>query len=195
MRKVALNRKTKEVDIRLELNIDGTGKYRVNTGIQFLDHMLSLFTRHALFNLNLKVKGDLGVDLHHTNEDVGIALGQAFYKALGQKVGIKRFAATLVTMDESLVRCALDLGGRPYLKIKPKKWLGPKTAYTYSHFKQFLKAFVDYAKINLHIDVLEGEDLHHVLEASFKALGLALKDATRIEPRRKGIPTTKGKMD
>lgn len=195
MRRAKLKRKTKEVDITLELTIDGKGKYAISTGIEFLNHMLSLFAKHGLFDLKLRAAGDLGVDAHHTNEDTAITLGEAFSKALGKKEKVRRFASHLVCMDEALVRCVVDLGGRPYLKLKPAAWRQGKAAYAYSHFKQFLKAFVDHARINLHLDILEKDDLHHALEASFKALALALKDAAAIDPRKKGLPTTKGKID
>ncbi len=195
MRKARIIRKTQEVDISLQLDLDGQGRYSVSTGIDFLDHMLSLFARHGLFDLKITAKGDLGVDIHHTNEDTAIALGEAFAKALGNKKGIRRFASRAVTMDEALVRCVLDISGRPFLKIKPSAWRPGKATYTYSHFKQFLKAFVDHARINLHLDVLEKEDLHHVLEAAFKALGLALSDAVAMRPRAKGLPSTKGRID
>ncbi len=206
MRKAIIKRKTKEVNIIVKLNIDGKGEYKIDTKINFLSHMLSLLAKHGLFDIEIKARGDLDVDIHHTNEDIGISLGEAFLKALGKKVGIKRFGNSIVCMDEALVRCVLDISGRPYLKIAPFRLpaASSKTimnmykknkVYTYSYFKQFLKGFVDHFKINLHIDVLEGEDFHHITEASFKALALALKEAVKIEPRRKSIPTTKGKID
>ena len=206
MRKAIIKRKTKEVNIIIKLDIDGKGEYKIDTKINFLNHMLSLLAKHGLFDIEIKARGDLDVDIHHTNEDIGISLGEAFLKALGKKVGIKRFGNSIVCMDEALVRCVLDISGRPYLKIAPFRLpaASSKTimniykknkVYTYSYFKQFLKGFVDHFKINLHIDVLEGEDFHHIAEASFKALALALKEAAKIEPRRKSIPTTKGKID
>ena len=195
MRKAKIKRKTKEVNITLECTIDGKGNYSISTGIDFLDHMLSLFAKHGVFDLKLRATGDLGVDIHHTNEDTAIALGEAFSKALGKKERIKRFASHFVCMDEALVRCVIDVGGRPYLKITPATWDPGKTTYTYSHFKQFLKAFVDHARINLHLDILGKDDLHHALEASFKALALALGEAAALDPRKKGLPSTKGKID
>ena len=195
MREAKIKRKTGEVDITGEFVLDGQGEYTISTGIEFLDHMLSLFIKHGLFNLKLCVKGDLGVDIHHTNEDTAIALGEAFCRALGTKERIKRFAVSFVCMDEALVRCVVDLSGRPYLKLNPVTCRFEKATYTYSHFKQFLKAFVDHSRINLHLDILENEDLHHALEASFKALALALRDASAIDPLKKGLPTTKGKID
>jgi len=195
MRKAKIIRKTEEVSLVLELDLDGKGEYSIDTGIEFLDHMLSLFAKHGLFSLKLRVKGDLGVDIHHTNEDTAIALGEAFVKALGAKKQIQRFSSAFVAMDEALVRCVVDISGRPYFKIKPGSWRAGKVVYTYSHFKQFLKAFTDHCRINLHLDILDKEDMHHVMEASFKALGLALKDACSLDPRKKGVPSTKGQID
>lgn len=193
-------RKTAETAISVELNLDGTGKYRVDTGIKFLDHMLELFTKHGPFDLKVKAKGDLGVDLHHTNEDVGIVLGEAFKKALGGKKGIRRFGSVnvAVPMEEALARIALDISGRPSLHMRgvgspiPPP-LSAKKSYALNNATQFLQAFVREAGINLHIEY-RGEDLHHVLESIFKALGRALGDATRIDPRIKGVPSTKGKL-
>ena len=190
-----IERRTEEVKIDLELNIEGRGEFKINTGIGFLNHMLSLFTKHGLFDMKLTAKGDLEVDLHHTNEDVGIVLGEAFYDILKEKRQIKRFGTSFICMDEALVRCVVDISGRSYLKIKPKNLRVKGENYTYSYFKQFLKAFIDHSKISLHLDILEGEDFHHILEACFKALGVALKEAVSFEPRVKGLPTTKGKID
>ncbi len=206
MRKAIVRRKTKEVDITLELNLDGSGRNTVETDVYFLDHMLSLFAKHGLFDLKLKAKGDTEIDIHHTNEDIAISLGKAFGEALKDKTGIHRFGISYVCMDEALVRCVLDLSGRPYLKIKPSRLSrdisclppdrrGRGSGYSYSYFKQFLKAFVDHARLNLHIDILEGEDFHHILEASFKALALALRQAVSQDVRVRGLPTTKGVID
>jgi imidazoleglycerol-phosphate dehydratase len=196
MRKVRVKRKTKEVDIILEINLDGEGFHQVDTGIDFLNHMLSLFSKHAVFDLKVKAKGDLEVDIHHTNEDIGITLGEALNKGLKNKRKINRFGTAYVCMDEALVRCVLDISGRAYLKIRPNRLnVVQDKNYTFSHFKQFLKAFVDHSGITLHLDILEGEDYHHILEASFKSLGLSLKEATRLEKRKRGIPSTKGRID
>ncbi len=194
MRKEKLCRDTKEVRVEIELNIDGRGKHDIDTGIEFLDHMLSLFSFHGSFDLKVKARGDIGVDIHHTNEDVAIALGDIFRKILNKKKSIKRFGYSFVCMDDALVRCVVDISGRPYFKIKPKNFRCYKVFYSYSHFKHFLKSFSDHFRINLHLDVIEGEDLHHILEASFKALGLALAEALKID-RKKNLPTTKGKID
>lgn len=199
-RVVKHRRKTNETDIAVELNLDGTGKYRIYTGIGFLDHMLTLFSKHGPFDLKIMAKGDLGVDIHHTNEDVGIALGEAFSKALGAKKGIRRFGSkdVAVPMEEALARVALDISGRPSLHMRRQGGPIPPIIYSVQSYglndaKQFLEAFVRNAGINLHIDY-RGEDLHHVLEAIFKGLGRALCDATRIDQRVKGIPSTKGRL-
>ncbi|KPK42607.1 MAG: imidazoleglycerol-phosphate dehydratase [Omnitrophica WOR_2 bacterium SM23_29] len=197
---VKIKRKTTETAVSVELNLDGNGKSKVDTGIGFLDHMLTLFSKHGLFDLKLKAKGDLEVDLHHTNEDVGIALGEAFKKALGDKRGIRRFGSkdVAVPMEEALARVALDISGRPSLHMRRVERgaypdLSTKEGYTLNDAKQFLEAFVRNIGINFHIEY-RGEDLHHVLESIFKALGRALGDATRIDPRIKGIPSTKGRL-
>lgn len=195
---VKYKRRTSETDIEIELNLDGNGKNRISTGIGFLDHMLELFSKHGLFDLRLTAKGDLNVDGHHTNEDAGIVLGAAFTKALGAKKGIRRFGSidVAVPMDEALARVALDISGRPSLYMKSPKFFQPHPshgAYSLNDAKQFLEAFARNAGINLHIE-FKGEDIHHILEAIFKALGRALCDATRIDPRIKGIPSTKGRL-
>lgn len=194
MRKISLKRKTKETQINLNLKIDGKGRYKVSTGIAFLDHMLSLFSRHGLFDLELKVKGDLEIDFHHTNEDIGIALGGAFRRALSDKRGIKRFGWALVVLDEAQVKAVVDLSGRPFLDIIPKNVRGGSGGYNFKYFKEFLRSFVNNSFITLHIDILKGEDFHHILECAFKALGLALREAASLDKRRRGLPTTKGKL-
>jgi len=192
-RKARIRRTTQETDIKLALALDGSGNAAVKTGIGFLDHMLTLFAKHGCFDLTLTAKGDLAVDIHHTNEDSGIALGQAFLKALGSKERIRRFAGAYCAMDEALVRVVLDLSNRSYLRISPstmKKYV--PEGYSYSSCKQFMQALVNNARMTLHLDVLEGEDIHHILEACFKALALALKEAVSIDPRKRGVPSTKG---
>ncbi|MBN2120137.1 MAG: imidazoleglycerol-phosphate dehydratase HisB [Candidatus Omnitrophica bacterium] len=195
MRKAVIKRKTTETAIDAELIIEGSGNFKISTQIAFLDHMLCLLSKHGLFDLKLKAKGDLEVDFHHTNEDVGIVLGQALNKALKSKKGIRRFGAAFSVLDEAQVRVVVDISGRPYLDIavlSPIK--SPKEGYTFNYFEQFLRAFVHAASITLHVDVLKGRDLHHILECCFKALGLALDEATSIDKRKKGLPTTKGKL-
>jgi imidazoleglycerol-phosphate dehydratase len=198
-RKATCRRKTKETSITVTLNLDGRGSSRVRTGIRFLDHMLDLFARHGIFDLAVRAKGDLDIDIHHTNEDIGIVLGQAFREALGAKHGIRRFGSAFVPMDETLsrVRVALDISGRPSLYFTAP----PRTRIYYDHkgysiqdARELIKAFVMHAGINLHVDVLKGEDPHHVLESIFKALGRALETATRVDPRIQGVPSTKGKL-
>lgn len=193
-----IRRKTKETDIAITLNIDGRGKSKIDTGIGFLDHMLELFSFHGFFDLELKAKGDLKVDIHHTNEDVAIALGEAFKKALGDKKGIRRFGSAFIPMDETMVQVVVDISGRPNLTVtsyqKPETRRRKKVEYELNDTKQFLKAFVNVLGINLHIQIIYGEDTHHILEAIFKGWGRALDEATRIEPRKRGIPSTKGKL-
>lgn len=197
-----LIRNTSETKICVKLNLDGQGKSKIDTGIQFLDHMLTLFSRHGLFDLELKAKGDLGVDIHHTNEDIGISLGEAFKKTLQDKKRIKRFGFAYVPMDETLARVVVDISGRPYLSFKApnirhtgarSKYQEPCT-YTLNYAKQFLQAFVANSNTTIHIDILYGEDTHHILEAIFKAFGLAFSQSVRINPRIKGVPSTKGTL-
>ena len=196
MRKATIKRKTRETDIALSLKIDGKGKSRIKTGIGFLDHMLELFTHHGLFDLEVAVKrADLEVDTHHTNEDVGICLGLAVKKALDSKRGIKRFGF-YVPMDEALAMVALDLSGRPSLHFDP----GDKGAlstggYSIRDTKEFLNAFTINCGVNMHVDIIRGEDPHHIMEAIFKALGKALDGATQMDKRRKKkVPSTKGRL-
>jgi len=188
-RMMKIKRKTSETDINLFLNLDGKGKYQVETGIQFFNHMLNSFSRHGLFDLNLQVNGDLEVDDHHTVEDVGITLGQAFNKALGDKKGIKRVANSLVPMDEALALVVVDLSGRSYavldMSFKSEK-VGDMSTENVPHF---FESFAHAAEINLHARV-EGRNDHHQIEALFKALARALKEAIHIEHGL--IPSTKG---
>lgn len=193
-----MRRKTKETDITVIFNLDGHGKSKIQTGIGFLDHMLDLFTRHGIFDVTVKAKGDLHIDIHHTNEDIGITMGLAFKQALGDKKGIRRFGSAFVPMDETLsrVRCALDISGRPSLDwTKPKgvnqyyKYRG----YTIMDARELIRAFAFAAGINLHVDVLKGDEPHHILESIYKALGRSLELATRVDPRIHGVPSTKGK--
>ncbi len=197
-RKATVRRKTKETDISITFTIDGKGDSNIKTGIGFLDHMLTLFAKHGLFDLRVKAKGDLDVDTHHTNEDVGICLGEVIDKALGKRRGIKRFAQSYVPMEDDLVRVVVDISGRPNLKIDtPSRGYSLKRknlTYTLEDAKHFLKAFVTHSKITLHISLLDATDLHHTLEAMFKGLARALDEATQIDRRIKGVPTTKGRL-
>ncbi len=196
-RKSSVSRRTRETDISIKLNIDGKGSSKIVTGIKFLDHMLELFTFHGFFDLELKAKGDLEVDLHHTNEDIGIVLADAFKKALGNKSGIRRFGSAFVPMDEALALVVADISGRPNLTLDISRISSGrekrKKEYTLNDAKQLLKAFSDTLGATLHIQIISGENTHHILEAIFKALGRALNDATQPS-LRKGIPSTKGKI-
>ena len=191
-RKAQVVRNTRETQIRLELDVDGSGKYQIETGLPFLNHMLELMSKHALFNLNLKATGDLEVDYHHTVEDVGLALGEALNQALGDRKGIERYGCSLMPMDETLSRVALDLGGRPYLVLemacRKKKILD----FELSLLHEFLRGFVTQARMNLHIRQFYGADAHHAWESVFKGLARALKMACRIDPRVDGVPSSKG---
>lgn len=193
-------RKTKETDISIKLNIDGSGKYKIDTGIGFLDHMLELFSKHGLFDLEIKAKGDLKVDIHHTNEDVGICLGEVFKKALGDKKGIKRYGRERVPMDEALVEVSVDLSGRPSFVdategVNAYQQAAERSGYSYQDAKEFLKAFTNNLGFNLIFTVKSPQgDLHHILESLFKSLAKAMDEATQIDPRVKGIPSTKGKL-
>lgn len=191
-----IERKTKETDIEAIFNIDGKGSSDINTGIPFLDHMLSLFVKHGLFDLNIKAKGDLEVDFHHTNEDIGLALGEAINKALRQREKIRRFGCFCVPMDEALVRIALDLSNRPSLYISTNvnmKVLSGQN-YNFDYAKHFLNSMILKLGANVNIKIIEGKNFHHILEALFKCLGKVLDQATSIDDRVEGIPSTKGKL-
>lgn len=189
-----MERRTRETDIRVAIDVDGKGKAGIETPIGFLNHMLTLFAAHGLFDLKVKAKGDIEVDIHHTNEDIGICLGSAFRDALADKSGIMRFGFASVPMEEALVEVSLDLSGRPYLKftVYSAQFTTIGKEYSLSYLKQFLQAFVNNAGITLHVEVLYGEDSHHIIEAVFKALGRALKEAVTRDPRISGILSTKG---
>ena len=200
-RKVKIKRKTRETDIQLSLSIDGKGKSKIDTGIGFLDHMLELFAKHGLFDLEIRAKGDLKVDLHHTNEDIGICLGQAFSRALGGKKGIRRFGEKTIPMDETLinVRVVVDISGRPFFNNiksdKPYEEKDVQGGYNLEYARQFFQALVNNFPITMHISILQASsDMHHLLEAIFKAAARALDEATQIDPRIKGVPSTKGKL-
>ena len=194
MRKSLINRNTTETRISLNINLDGRGKADIHTPIGFLNHMLNLLAKHGLLGLQIKASGDTEVDIHHTNEDIGICLGLALKDALGNKEGIRRFGFASVPLDEALVEVSLDLSGRPYLKVKSQKSKVKNNGYDINYLTQFLRALVNNAGITLHVEIISGEDGHHIIEAVFKALGRALKDAVSIDPRIKGILSTKGKL-
>ena len=194
-RVASVSRKTAETDISIALAIDGTGRSKIGTGIGFFDHMLALFAKHGLFDLTVKAKGDVDVDYHHTVEDVGLVLGQAFKKALGGKVGIKRYGFFILPMDEALARVAVDVGGRPHLvyRVEPPSMF--VRDFNLVLVKEFCRAFSNALGANLHVELVYGEEPHHVAEAVFKALGKALDGATQIEPRASDLlPSTKGSL-
>jgi imidazoleglycerol-phosphate dehydratase len=192
-RSATLERKTSETEICLTLNLDGSGVSKISTGIAFFDHMLTLFSKHGLMDLELTAKGDIEVDYHHTVEDTGILLGQAIAKALGDKAGIRRYGFFYVPMDEALVRSVVDLSGRPFLAYNaPADVPAIGAAFSFQLVEEFLRAISVNAGMNLHVDVLAGRDAHHMAEGIFKSLARALDEATRIDPRVQGIPSTKG---
>jgi imidazoleglycerol-phosphate dehydratase len=195
LRVSTVHRQTAETDITLTLAVDGRGAAQIDTGVPFFDHMLTLFAKHGLFDLSVKAVGDVAVDYHHTVEDVGLVLGQAFKEALGDKVGIKRYGFFLLPMDESLARVVIDVGGRPHLVYEAN----PPTMYVRDFnivlVKEFFRAFSNALGANLHVSVPYGEEPHHVAEAIFKGLARALDAATQIEPRAADqLPSTKGKI-
>ena len=200
MRKATATRKSKETNITVTLNLDGHGKTSVKTGIPFLDHMLTLLGTHGLCDLTVKATGDLDIDLHHTNEDIGLVLGTAVDRALGDRKGITRFGLAYVPMDEALARVVLDISGRPKLIFRDERGrrskhaLTSSTSYQWGDAEHFLESFARMARVTLHIDVLAGSDFHHTCEAVFKALGRALDAATRRDPRVKGVPSSKGRL-
>ena len=193
-RNVQQNRKTKETDISLSLNIDGKGETQLDTGIGFFNHMLDGFARHGFFNLKVQVKGDLEVDTHHTIEDTGIVLGTAIRKSLGDKRGIKRFGSCILPMDETLVLCAVDLSGRPYFSFEGE-FTTERVGYMDTEMvREFFYAISYSAGMNLHMKILDGTNNHHMIEALFKAFGRALDEATTIDPRITDIMSTKGSL-
>jgi imidazoleglycerol-phosphate dehydratase len=192
-RKAQVERKTKETDIFLSIDLDGTGNAEISTGIPFFDHMLSLMAMHGFFDLTLRATGDLEVDFHHTVEDVGIALGAGIKQALEDGAGIRRFGEALVPMDEALGRVVLDISGRPYLGYRVKA-RGRIRDFSAELVESFFKAVADHAGITLHLDLLYGTNLHHIVEAIFKGFGRALDEATAIDERRSGVPSSKGKL-
>ena len=194
-RKGKVSRKTKETSISVEVNIDGKGKYQIDTGIGFLDHMLEQLSKHSLIDLKVKAKGDTHIDLHHTTEDTGIAIGEALKKAAYKFVGIKRYAHRVIPMDETLTRVAIDVSNRPYLiwKVKMTK---PKLGEMDTElFKEWFQAFAQNAGITLHVETLYGENNHHIIESCYKGLARALRESLAIDQdRSQEIPSTKGKL-
>jgi len=190
-RKASQNRETAETKIFAELNIDGSGESNVDTGIPFLDHMLTLFARHSLCDLNINAEGDIEVDYHHTVEDVGIVLGSCFKEALGDKCGISRYGWALLPMDETLSRVAIDFGGRPFIAYKAPEKVDSIREFSFSLVEEFLRAFANNASANIHVEVLYGRDAHHMAESIFKGLAKAIDLAARLDPRVTGVPSTK----
>jgi imidazoleglycerol-phosphate dehydratase len=194
-RSASVSRKTRETDVALELALDGEGRASVATGVGFLDHMLELFARHALFDLTVKVEGDLQVDQHHTTEDTGLALGQAFAHALGDKRGIARYADLHCPMDETLTRVAVDLSGRPFLVFRTRFPAEKIGQFDTELVREFFQAFASQAGLALHVETLYGENSHHIAESCFKGLGRALRRAVALDPREGDrVPSTKGEL-
>ena len=193
-RQSRIERNTKETQIVLTLNLDGTGAAKVETGIPFFNHMLEAWSKHALMDLHVDAKGDLDVDLHHTVEDVGICLGRALREAVGDKKGIVRYGASFLPMDETLLHAAVDISGRPYLVFNVPVRRTRVSNFDLDLLGEFFRAFAFNAEITLHVNMHYGENLHHIAEAVFKAVGRALAEATRLNPRVAGIPSTKGTL-
>jgi imidazoleglycerol-phosphate dehydratase len=194
-RKALVERKTRETEIRVEIDLDGTGQSQIDTPLPFLSHMLEQIARHGSFDLNIMARGDVEIDGHHTTEDVGIVLGSAVRQALGDRHGIRRYGSATLPMDEALVTAALDLSGRPYFVFRvplPKAKLGN---FDSELCEVFFEAFARTAQVNLHLVLHEGQNLHHIIEISFKAFAKALRAATELDPRSVGIPSTKGTLE
>ena len=195
IRKAKISRKTKETSIVVEINIDGKGKYKIDTGIGFLNHMLEQLSKHSLIDISVKAKGDTHIDLHHTTEDTGIAIGEAISKAAANRKGIKRYGHALIPMDETLTRVAIDVSNRPYLIWKVDLKVEKLGEMDTELFKEWFQAFSQSAGITLHIENIYGENSHHKIESCFKGLARSLKDAFEIDKRIKSsIPSTKGKI-
>ena len=190
-----LTRTTNETDLHVRVDLDGTGKSSVKTGIGFFDHMLEALARHGLLDLTVEARGDLHVDGHHTVEDTGIVLGQAIAQALGDRAGIRRYADSMIPLDEAMVRCVVDVSGRPYLSyhVDVPKWqmLGDYDVFL---TPEFFRAVVLNAGLTVHLDLIRGDNPHHIVEAAFKAFARSLDAATTIDPRVTGVPSTKGKL-
>lgn len=195
MRSAAITRKTSETDIAVSIALDGKGEAKIASGVGFLDHMLTLLARHALFDIHVTCKGDLEIDQHHSVEDIGIALGQAFKQALGDKKGITRYAHSYLPMDETLSRVAVDVSGRPFLVFKtlfPREKIGD---FDTELVREWFQAFAINAGITLHVETLYGENAHHIAESCYKGLARALRDAVVLDPREEGrVPSTKGTL-
>jgi imidazoleglycerol-phosphate dehydratase len=194
LRKVEVQRKTSETEVLLQLNLDGTGSHQIDTEIPFLSHMLTLLSLHSLYDLKVTARGDVEVDDHHTVEDIGICFGQALDQALGEKRGIRRYGAATIPMDEALSRVVIDLSGRSVLVYNVELDRESIGNFATENAREFFKAVANGAKMGIHIDVLRGQNTHHILESIFKAFARALKEAVEIEPRMEGIWSSKGKL-
>lgn len=195
MRRAEITRRTNETDIVASVNLDGTGTHRIATGIGFLDHMLDQLAKHSLIDIEVEAKGDLHIDFHHTTEDVGIALGEAVKRALGDKKGIRRYAAADLPMDGTLTRVALDVSGRPFLVWKVEFTRDKVGEMDTELFREWFQAFAMNAGITLHVETLYGENQHHIAESCFKGLARALRRAVAVDPREEGrVPSTKGSL-
>jgi imidazoleglycerol-phosphate dehydratase len=195
MRTAEIERKTRETEIMVQLDLDGSGEYDIDTGIGFLDHMLESFTKHALIDMKVRAQGDLHIDYHHTTEDTGIAIGMAVAKALGDRAGIRRFGSAIIPMDEALTRCSLDASNRPYL-IWKVNFTRPKLGEMDTElFKEWFQAFAQNAGLTMHVENLYGENNHHIVESAYKALARAFRQAIEIDERMEGqVPSVKGSL-
>lgn len=193
-RQAHIDRRTNETKIQLDLTINGKGTSQIATKIPFFDHMLTLFARHSLTDLTIAADGDIEVDFHHTVEDTGIALGQAFAKALGDKRGIRRYGHAYLPMDETLARVVVDFSGRPFLHYRGPEGVASIGEFSFTLLEEFLRAFSINAAANVHVEILYGRDAHHMCEAVFKGLAKAVDHACQIDPRVEGVPSTKGTL-
>jgi imidazoleglycerol-phosphate dehydratase len=193
-RKAQVSRNTQETQISVKLDLDGSGQAKLASGVPFLDHMLDQIARHGLVDLEVKAKGDLHIDAHHTVEDIGITLGQAFAKAVGDKKGVRRYGHAYVPLDEALSRVVIDLSGRPGLEMSGKFTRARVGDFDVDLVREFFQGFVNHASVTLHLDNLKGVNAHHQVETLFKAFGRALRMAVELDPRVKGVPSTKGKL-
>lgn len=189
-----VERQTSETRLHIELEIDGRGQSTITTKIPFFDHMLTLFARHSLVDLTVKADGDIEVDLHHTVEDTGIALGQAFARALGEKRGLRRYGHAYLPMDETLTRVVVDFSGRPFLEFHAPANVAPIGAFAFQLVEEFLRGFSVHAGLNLHVEILYGRDAHHMAESVFKGLAKAVDQACQLDSRVEGVPSTKGSL-
>ena len=193
-RQAQVTRDTQETQITVKINLDGSGKAKLASGVPFLDHMLDQIARHGLVDLEVKAKGDLHIDAHHTVEDIGITLGQALAKAVGDKKGVRRYGHAYVPLDEALSRVVIDLSGRPGLEMTGKFTRARVGEFDVDLVREFFQGFVNHAQVTLHLDNLKGANTHHQVETLFKAFGRALRMAVELDPRVKGVPSTKGKL-